>query len=114
VYALSRHDFGAIVPMDARHRSEVFLSFAMTLYGCACLLKFRYTRRNALIMFTLWVVQFVWHWHLPFSLPIIGNSPHALLGWVFVGLAVAEVLWHWREIEFVAALRHARALMKKA
>ncbi|HJZ85692.1 MAG TPA: hypothetical protein VKN99_11010 [Polyangia bacterium] len=113
VYALSRHDLGAVVPMDARHRSEVFLSFAMTLYGCACLLKFRYTRINAIIMFTLWLVQFVWHWRLPFELPVVGDSPHSLLAWVFILLAVIEVLVHVREIEFWGALRHARSLMRR-
>jgi cation:H+ antiporter len=113
VYALSRHDWSAVVPMDAHHRAEVFLSFAMTLYGCACLLKFRYTRRNALIMFTLWVVQFVWRARLPVHLPLIGDDPHRVLGWAFILLAGQEMLWHRREIDLPGALRHARDLIAR-
>jgi cation:H+ antiporter len=108
VYALSRHDHTAVVPMDAHHRVEVFLSFAMTLFGCACLLKFRYTRRNAVIMFVLWVLQFV----LRDPLPVIGD-PHAALAWLFVALTFAELFWHRRDIHVRDALAHVIPLVTR-
>ena len=113
VYALSRHDLWAVVPMDAHHRAEVFLSFAMTIYGCACLLKFRYTRTNAIVMFTLWVAQFFWRQRLSQELPFLGDDPHFIMGWIFIALAVVEIAWTWRDIHFLAALREARALFRK-
>jgi cation:H+ antiporter len=113
VYALSRHDIRAVVPMDAHHRAEVFLSFAMTIYGCACLLKFRYTRINALVMFTLWVVQFFWRHPLTSPVPLLGNDPHYLMGWIFIGLAAVEITIHRKDIHLIEALGHARALLRK-
>jgi cation:H+ antiporter len=114
VYALSLHDLAAIVPMDAHHRAEVFLSFAMTIYGCACLLKLRYTRGNALIMFLLWIVQFIWRQRMPVALPLVGDDPHYALAWLAILLAVIEPLWHVRELRLGEALGHARALLRRA
>jgi cation:H+ antiporter len=113
VYALSCRRMSAVVPMDAHLRAEVFLSFAMTLYGCACLLKLRYTRRNALSMFALWIAQFVWRAHLPFALPLLGDDPHLVLGWTFIALAAAEVAAHRREIAVLSALRHVGGLLRR-
>src|SRR5207249_4242466 len=99
VYALSRGQLGAVVPMDAHHRAEIFLSFAMTLYGCACLLKFRYTRANALVMFSLWALQFAWTRPLPWSLPLVGTSAHLAIGVLFIALALLEVAVHRSELD---------------
>jgi hypothetical protein len=99
--------------MDNHHRAEVFLSFAMTLYGCACLLKFRYTRANALVMFALWVLQFFLRQPLPIDLPLVGRDPRIVLGWVFVGLAAVELFAHRRELDIRGALRDARALLRR-
>jgi cation:H+ antiporter len=110
LYALSRGQAGAVVPMDPDHRAEMALSFAMTLYGCACLLKLRYTRTNAVTMFSLWVVQFV------------ASGARARGGawdvrWVesalLVTLALVEVIRHRREIHVLDGLRGVLASMRR-
>jgi cation:H+ antiporter len=113
VYALSRGHAAAVVPMDAHHRAEIFLSFAMTLYGCACLLKFRYTRANAIVMFVLWLLQFASTKPMPWRLPLVGTDAHLAISVVFIALALGEVAVHWRELDLHGALTHARDLMRR-
>jgi cation:H+ antiporter len=109
----------APVPMDPLHRTEIFLSFATTLYGVACLAKFRFTRWNAVIMGTLFVLQFFYKG--PIDVPHIGAggagfdlppvASHLAIAWAYVALAAVEVVRNRREIRLVRALRETWALM---
>lgn len=110
VYALSRGDLAA-VPMDASHRAEMALSFAMTLYGCACLVKLRYPRANAICTFILWT--------LSFAAPAVVTRGHLggcdvrwSLAVLLVLLAVLEVTFHRREIDVAGSLRSAFAAVR--
>lgn len=103
----------ATLPMDASHRTELFLSWAMTLYGVACLLKLRLTRANALVLFVVWLVQFCFSGTLPFSVPLLGSSVHRLLAWVLVLAAVLELHAHRAELELAALVREAIAQMRR-
>jgi len=108
------HGLLATVHMDPSHVREIFLSWAMTLYGVACLLKLRFTRGNALLLFALWLVQFLYRGDLPFNLPLLGNHVHIVLGWVLVLAAVIEVAVNWKHLEVRAAAAHAWRLIRHA
>jgi cation:H+ antiporter len=109
----------APIPMDALHRTELFLSFATTLYGVACLLKFRFTRVNAIILGGLFVLQFFYKG--PIDVPWIGSNglsvapieSHLLVAWAYVFLSVAEVSRHARELAVGRAVREALAAMRR-
>lgn len=115
-YALSAGHAEAIV-MDPLHRTELFLSFATTLFGVACLAKLRFTRTNAIVMLALFVAQFVYSGPLEtdriglggLGLPAIES--HAAIAWAYVILAVAEVSRHGREIRLWGALRETLAVV---
>ncbi len=118
-YALS---VGAAEPirMDPLHRTEIFLSFATTLYGVACVVKFRFTRVNAIIMLALFILQFFYQG--PIDLPRIGApgtgfdlppiQSHLAIAWAYVVLAVAEVSRHAGELRIREALRETFAAMR--
>jgi hypothetical protein len=107
------------IPMDALHRTELFLSFATTLYGVACLLKFRFTRVNAIILGGLFVLQFFYKG--PIDVPWVGANglafapieSHLLVAWAYVLLSVAEVSRHARELAVGRAVREAFAAMRR-
>ncbi|MFL5274638.1 MAG: hypothetical protein ACJ79R_17095 [Anaeromyxobacteraceae bacterium] len=109
----------AAVPMDPLHRTEIFLSFATTLYGVACLVKFRFTRWNAILMGLLFVAQFFYKG--PIDVPRIGTegagfdlppiASHLAIAWTYVALAGLELWLHRREIRVLRALRETWALM---
>lgn len=115
VYGLSPVSQGLLVgvPMDPSHRREIFLSWAMTLYGVACLLKLRFTRGNALVLFGLWLVQFLYRGDLPFEVPLLGSHIHVVLGWVLVLAAVVEVARTWKELDVRAAAAFAWDLIRR-
>jgi cation:H+ antiporter len=106
---------GRVVPilMDPLHKTEIFLSFATTLYGVACLAKLRFTRTNALVMVGLFALQFFYKG--PIDVPRIGTASagfdlppiecHVLVACAYVVLSVAEVGRHAREIHLLSALR---------
>ncbi len=108
------------IPLDPLHRTEIFLSFATTLYGVACLLKFRFTRVNALVMLALFLLQFFYQG--PIDLPRIGTQRngfdlppiecHLAIAWAYVFLAVAEVSRHGRELRIRDALRETFSAMR--
>jgi cation:H+ antiporter len=111
----------AAVPMDPLHRTEIFLSFATTLYGVACLLKFRFTRVNAIVMVTLFALQFVYSG--PIDLPRVGTPSHGFdlpsiqshlaIAWAYVVLSVAEVTRHGAELRIGEALRRTWSAMRR-
>lgn len=110
----------AAIPMDPLHRTEIFLSFATTLYGVACLSKLYFTRVNAIIMLSLFALQFFYEG--PIDVPRLGPAgggfdlppieSHLLVAWAYVALSVAEVTRHGRELRLGVALRQALAAMR--
>jgi len=92
------------IPLDAFHLHEVWLSMAMILYGAVSLLKrwFRWT--NALALFSLWVLQFAF----PHELPLIGGDTRWVTSWVFVGLAILELIRYRKEIHLLQDWRAMR------
>ncbi len=110
----------APIQMDPLHRTELFLSFATTLYGVACLAKFRFTRVNAIVMLSLFVLQFFYQG--PIDVPRIGPpgtgfdlppiQSHLAVAWAYVVLAVAEVSRHADELRLGQALRATLAAMR--
>ena len=113
VYALSA---GALrpVPMDPVHRIEIFLSFATTLYGVTCLLKFRFTRWNANLMVVLFLVQFFYRG--PVDLSRLGLPPvdaHLLVAFAYVALSAIEVAMSARQIRIRSALGEALSAMRR-
>lgn len=108
------------IAMDPLHRTEIFLSFATTLYGVACLLKFRFTRVNAVIMLALFCLQFLYQG--PIDFPRLAQSGidlpavecHLAVAWAYVALSVAEVARHASEIRIGQALRETFAAMRRA
>ncbi len=118
-YALSVGHTRAI-PMDPLHRTEIFLSFATTLYGVACLAKLRFTKTDALVMVALFLVQFVYDG--PIDVPRVGTTrngfdippiaAHLVVAWTYVALAAAQVIWHRRDIQLLTALRGTLRAMR--
>ena len=110
-YALSVGHI-APIPMDPLHRTEIFLSFATTLYGVACLAKLRFTRADALVMVGLFLVQFVYDG--PIDVPRVGPTgagfdlppiaAHLAVAWAYVALAALQIIRYRREIHLVSAL----------
>ena len=74
----------------------------MTFYGCAALAKLRFTRSNAIILFLLWLAQFMFPFNFTFlpKLPIIGNSSRLVTSIVFGVLTVYELVRHKSEFKF--------------
>jgi cation:H+ antiporter len=115
-YALSAGHTGAIA-MDPLHKTEVFLSFATTIYGVACLLKMRFTRVNAYVMLGLFLLQFFYKGPIdvfPHVNAFSGTaiSAHALVAWAYLLAAAAEVITHRKELRVLSSLRAALASME--
>jgi cation:H+ antiporter len=103
-----------VVPMvDAAHdlRAEVFLSWAMTLMGCAFLAKLRFTLADACITFALWLAQFLGG-PLEGLLGVRAEAQHWALGFVCIAVATAQVVRHWAALSVRSALRETLALMR--
>jgi cation:H+ antiporter len=93
------------IPLDARHHEEILLSLAMTLYGGVTLLKLRFTRFNALSLFVLWLVQFVFPYQLPFLGDVAWNNTRFITSGVFALLIVVELAKHRHDIHLIENLR---------
>jgi cation:H+ antiporter len=96
----------APIPLDGQHKEEILLSVMMTLYGGATLLKLRFTRLNALTLFSLWLVQFLF----PHALPLLGsaawNDTRWLTAWLFGLLTVIELIKHRNDIHLLSDFRY--------
>lgn len=102
-----------IVPMyDAHHdlRSEVFLSWAMTLLGCAFLAKLRFSLGNALTIFVIWLLQFLGG-PLEALTGLTAKQQQWGLGGICIAIALAQVVRYWDELEVRQALRETLALV---
>lgn len=113
VYSLSAHGL-KVVPLDVHHQEEILLSIVMTFYGCAVLLKRRFTRGNAAVMFTLWPIQFVYPTHIWFlpEFPVVGSNSRLITSFCFMLFTVVEIVKHHRNIHFVQDLRFALELTR--
>ena len=106
------------IPMVGFHKVELFLSFATTLYGVACLAKLRFTRGNANLMLALFLLQFFWQGEISlpgglFGLPTGAVSAHLLVAWAYVAAAAGEIALHRKEIRLFAALRETAAHVRR-
>jgi cation:H+ antiporter len=99
----------ADVPLSDFHKQEVFLSIAMTVYGATALLKRRLTAPNAIVLFGLWLLQFVF----PEALPGTSWDTRLLTALIFIGLSLVEVGLHRREIHVLDDARETLALIKR-
>lgn len=100
VYSLSMGKV-SIIPLDVHHCEEILLSMMMTFYGCAALAKLKFTRGNAIVMFVLWLAQFLYPGNLSFmpALPIIGNNSRVIISLVFGLFALYEVIRHRKQFQ---------------
>lgn len=94
----------APIPLDARHQEELLLSLMMTLYGGVTLLKLRFTRLNAISLFALWVIQFVFPHELPLLGPLEWNNTRLLTALAFGGLIIVELVKHRHDIHLLENL----------
>ena len=107
------------MPMDELHRVELFLSFATTLYGVACLAKLRFTRMNANVMIVLFVLQFLYQGNI--DLPGYGSGglhlfavrSRVFVAWAYIAFAAVELFVHRKEIRFLSALRQTLAHLRR-
>jgi hypothetical protein len=89
------------------HALEVWLSFAMTMYGTACLLKRRFTGVNCFILFTLWFVQFI----CPPDSKLVPFDMRKATMWIFAALTPIELIVSWRYLHPLEDLIEIRRLM---
>jgi cation:H+ antiporter len=99
VYSLSLGHVAAI-PFDGMHRDEILLTILQSLLGMVVLLNMQFSAFEALLIFVLWFVQFVFpDWReelLPvYGFFIVGGLVEMLLGRRGVD-AVRGFVSHWR------------------
>ena len=113
VYSVSMGKVSTI-PLDVHHREEILFSMMMTFYGCAALAKLRFTRGNAIVLFTLWLAQFLCPGNFNFmpSIPVIGNNSRIIVSLIFGILAVYEVVRHRKEIKIVPGIKETIRLAR--
>ncbi|MBI5033585.1 MAG: hypothetical protein HZB51_23935 [Chloroflexi bacterium] len=100
------------IALTGQQSEELFLSLMMMVYGGTTLLKLRFTRLNALSLFGLWLVQFVFPHQLPWLGNTDWNNTRILTAAAFGGLIVVELVKHRNDIHLFENLRLVRATMK--
>ncbi len=112
VYAISAGGIEG-VRLTAGQTQELLLSLMMMLYGSVTLLKLRFTRLNAVSLFVLWLIQFVF----PHQLPLLGdadwNNSRLLVSAAFGALILVELGRHWQEIHLLENVRTIATAMRK-
>ncbi len=113
VYSLSMGRVSTI-PLDIYHREEILLSMMMTFYGCAVLVKLKFTRGNAIILFVLWLAQFLYPVNFTFmpQLPVIGDNSRLITSVLFGVLAIYEIVRHWKEFRIADGINETIRLAK--
>jgi cation:H+ antiporter len=99
VYSMSLGHVAAI-PFDGMHRHEILLTILQSLLGMVVLLNMQFSALEALVIFVLWFVQFVFpHWReelLPvYALFIVWGMVEVLRGRRGID-AVRGFVSHWR------------------
>lgn len=92
VYSLSCRSV-MYIPLDAHLNHEILLTVIMTFYGVVCLSKFRLTRANAMVIFSLWIMQFI----LP--------DTRLYTAAAFLFFTLVEVILHYKEITIINATK---------
>ncbi|MFH1452713.1 MAG: hypothetical protein ABIH00_01880 [Armatimonadota bacterium] len=100
VYSLSCRK-AMFIPLNTHLNHEVLLTLIMTFYGSVCLLKFKFTRANAFVIFSLWFVQFL--------IPETRLSTAA----AFLFFTLVEVIMHYKDMRFIPALKKTFAHIYK-
>lgn len=105
VYSVSMGRVSTI-PLDVHHREEILLSMMMTFYGCVTLAKLRFTRGDAVILFVLWLAQFLYPVNFTFmpALPVVGNNSRIIVSIIFGILTVYELAGHRKEFRVKAGI----------
>lgn len=113
VYSFSMGKVSTI-PLDVHHREEILLSMMMTFYGCSVLAKLRFTRGNAIVLFVLWLAQFLYPFKFTFMpvLPIVGNNSRLITSVLFGLLAIYEILRHRKEFKISSGIEETIRLAK--
>jgi cation:H+ antiporter len=99
VYSLSMAKV-SVIPLDLLHREEIFLSTMMMFYGCACLAKLRFTTFEAIIMFSLWFIQFLF------------SNTRLTISFMFVFFALSTLVYHRREINLFRSFKETVEILK--
>jgi cation:H+ antiporter len=104
----------ATIPLDLHHREEILLSMMMTFYGCATLAKLKFTRGDAIVLFVLWLSQFLYPVHFTFmpELPFVGNNSRIIVSIIFGILTIYEVVRHRKEFRVRLGIRETIRLAK--
>lgn len=100
-----------IVPMTADLRAEVFLSWAMTLFGCSLLAKLRFGLSDAVTIFAIWIAQFL-SGPLEKLLGVTVEHQHVAMGLLCMVLAVYQLATKWKQLQVRSALSETLLLMR--
>jgi cation:H+ antiporter len=100
------------IALTARQSEELFLSLMMMLYGGVTLLKLRFTRLNALSLFVLWLVQFIFPHQLPWLGEAAWNNTRILVSAAFGLLIVVELVKHRNDLKVLDNLRWLASALK--
>jgi cation:H+ antiporter len=113
VYSFSMGRISTI-PLDIHHREEILLSMVMTFYGCAALMKLRFTRGNAISLFLLWLAQFLYPVNFTFmpEIPILGNNSRIITSVIFGILTVYELVRYRKEFQIIHGIKETIRLAK--
>jgi cation:H+ antiporter len=92
---------------------EVFLSWAMTLLGCAQLAKLRFGLLDASIIFAIWIAQFA-ATPLRTWTGVAESTQHWGEGFLCIALAVVELVVNRKQFQLGKALQETVALLRGA
>ena len=106
VYSVSLGHLQA-VPFDGMHRHEVLLTILQSLLGMILLLNMRYSTAEALVLFVLWLVQFLFPRSRDAMIYVYGALIAGGVVEILLGRRTVEALPHFAENIRVHVLRTA-------
>lgn len=77
------------IPFDAYQKTEILLTISQSLLGLVLLINMRFSGFEAVLLFTLWFVQFVFSTTIP---PGTHLSVHAIVTIIYFGWSAVELL----------------------
>jgi len=93
VYSLSCRSV-MYIPLDTHLNHEVLLTVIMTFYGVVCLSKFKLTRANAMVIFSLWLLQF------------LVSDARLYTAAAFLFFTLVEIIIHYKDITIINAAKN--------